>query len=37
MGPFDIPEVPIVLGLLGSLNLAAYKWMHRSADAAERH
>jgi hypothetical protein len=33
MWPHDIPEVLIVLGLLGSLGLAAYNWTHRKADA----
>ena len=36
MRPLDIPEVLIVLGLLGTLGLAVYNWMHRKADVG-RH
>jgi hypothetical protein len=32
MWPHDVPEVLIVLGLLGSLGLAVYNWMHRKED-----
>jgi hypothetical protein len=28
MGPLDVPEVLIILGLLGGLGLAAYNWTH---------
>jgi hypothetical protein len=35
MWPRDIPEVLIVIGLLGSLGLALYNWMHRGADAGK--
>ena len=33
MWPHDVPEVLIVLGLLGTIGLAAYNWMHRKRDA----
>jgi hypothetical protein len=33
MLPHDVPEVLIVLGLLGSIGLAVYNWMHRKRDA----
>jgi hypothetical protein len=29
MGSLDIPEVLIILGLLGSLGLAVYNWTHQ--------
>jgi hypothetical protein len=29
MRPLDIPEVLIVLGLLGTVGLAFYNWTHR--------
>jgi len=29
MRPLDIPEMLIVLGLLGTLGLALYNWTHR--------
>lgn len=32
MWPHDVPEVLIVLGLLGSLGLGVYNWMHRKED-----
>jgi hypothetical protein len=32
MLPHDVPEVLIVLGLLGTIGLAAYNWMHRKRD-----
>jgi hypothetical protein len=36
MWPHDVPEVLIVLGLLGSIGLAAYNWKHRKEDARRR-
>jgi hypothetical protein len=36
MWPRDIPEVLIVLGLLGSLGLALHNWMHRAAEVREQ-
>jgi hypothetical protein len=33
MRPLDVPEVLIILGLLGSIGLAVYNWNHRKADA----
>jgi hypothetical protein len=33
MWPHDVPEVLIVLGLLGSIGLAVYNWKHRKRDA----
>jgi hypothetical protein len=36
MLPHDIPEVLIVLGLLGSVGLAVYNWRHRGADIPKR-
>jgi hypothetical protein len=33
MRPLDIPEVLIILGLLGTLGLALYNWNHRKPDA----
>ena len=32
MWPHDVPEVLILLGLLGSIGLAVYNWLHRGAD-----
>jgi hypothetical protein len=32
MWPHDVPEVLIVLGLLSSIGLAVYNWMHRKPD-----
>ena len=32
MRPHDVPEVLIILGLLGSIGLAVYNWTHRKAD-----
>jgi hypothetical protein len=32
MWPYDVPEVLILIGLLGSLGLALYNWMHRGAN-----
>jgi hypothetical protein len=32
MWPHDVPEVLILVGILGSIGLAAYNWMHRRAD-----
>jgi hypothetical protein len=32
MRPLDIPEVLIILGLLGSIGLAVYNWTHHRAD-----
>ena len=37
MRPLDIPEVLIILGLLGSFGLAAYNWKHRKSDVSRRH
>jgi len=36
MRPHDVPEVLIVLGVLGSLGLALYNWAHRKPDAGKR-
>ena len=36
MWPHDVPEVLIVLGLLGGIGLAVYNWAHRKEDA-RRH
>jgi len=33
--PHDVPEVLIILGLLGSIGLAAYNWVHRRADVGK--
>jgi hypothetical protein len=35
MWPHDVPEVLIVLGLLGSIGLAVYNWMHRKSDVGK--
>ena len=32
MRPLDIPEVLIILGLLGTIGLALYNWNHHRAD-----
>jgi hypothetical protein len=32
VGPLDIPETLIMLGLPGSLGPAVYNWTHRRAD-----
>jgi hypothetical protein len=32
MRPLDIPEVLIILGVLGTIGLAVYNWTHRKAD-----
>ena len=32
MRPPDVPEVLIILGLLGSFGLAIYNWTHRHPD-----
>jgi hypothetical protein len=32
MWPHDVPEVLIVLGLLGSIGLAFYNWTRRKPD-----
>ena len=31
MRPLDVPEVLIILGLLGTAGLAVYNWMNRKA------
>jgi hypothetical protein len=36
MRPLDVPEVLIILGLLGALGLALYNRMHRDADAPKQ-
>jgi hypothetical protein len=36
MRPHDVPEVLILLGLLGALGLALYNWTHRKMDAGRR-
>jgi hypothetical protein len=33
MWPHDVPEVLIVLGVLGAIGLAVYNWMHSKRDA----
>jgi len=33
MWPHDVPEVLIVIGILGSIGLALYNWVHRKSDA----
>jgi hypothetical protein len=33
MWQLDVPEMLIVLGLLGTLGLAVYNWTHRKTDA----
>jgi len=33
MWPHDVPEVLIVIGILGSIGLALYNLMHRKSDA----
>jgi len=32
MRPLDVPEVMIILGLLGILGFAVYNWTHRRSD-----
>jgi hypothetical protein len=32
MWPHDVPEVLIVLGLLGSIGLALHNWVHHRAE-----